>query len=282
MGILNKSLERKQADAYTRIAQNVLGTSITAAVPTPALELTKVLAISLADAWMFYDIYRIYYDERLSSQRLQDLLGDAGIIIMTGGIISYGALKVSQGFMSEFLNKIPVIGWLASGALTGSSSLLLGLAWMAFVEAQYRQALESDGRGSNAPTTKNPPDDQAKTEPKPSKPAPTQANELLPNITLELDAEGKYLPQHPANKRTLRIDGEKYQTVYQAFRAIVTNAEQEYVLEEVTDAIESALKDSFDGSVRWHLNAIKLDLEARGLIERVPNEQPQRFRVLRS
>jgi hypothetical protein len=277
MGVLNKSLERKQADAYTRIAQNVLGTSLTAAVPTPALELTKALAISVADAWMFYDIYRIYYDERLSSQRLQDLLGDAGIIIMTGGIISYGALKISQGFMSEFLNKIPVIGWVASGALTGSSSLLLGLAWMAFIESQYRQALELDKKPTSA--TKNE-SEQTGKQPETETSEPVIADALiLPEIELDLDDEGKYLPKHPANKRTLRLDGEKYQAVYQVFREIVVDAEAEYVLSEVTESIEDALSETFDGSVRWHLNAVKLDLEARGLIEQIPDAQPQRFRL---
>lgn len=278
MSVLTKSLERKQADSYARIAQNVLGTSLTAAVPTPALELTKALAISVADAWMFYDIYRIYYDERLSSQRLQDLLGDAGIIIMTGGLISYGALKVSQGMMSEFLNKIPVIGWIASGLLTGSSSLLLGLAWMAFVEAQYRQAVHLDKKKADQPST-TPEQADEELDQEADQEEAESTNFLLPDIELDLDDEGKYLPQHPENKRTLRVDGKKYQMIYQALREIVLDAEQEYILEEVTETLENKLSKTFDGSVRWHVNAVKVDLEARGLIERVPNEQPQRFRI---
>jgi hypothetical protein len=279
MNVSTKSLERKQADSYARIAQNVLGTSLTAAVPTPALELTKALAISLADAWMFYDIYRIYYDERLSSQRLQDLLGDAGVIIMTGGVISYGALKISQGMMSEFLNKIPIVGWLASGLLTGSSSLLLGLAWMAFIEGQYRQALELDKKQvkkpASTPQATTPEPAESQTEPE----APQSSADVLPDIELELDDDGKYLPQHPEGKRTLRVDGDKYQTIYQAFREIVTDSEQEYVLEDVTEAIESTLGKTFDGSIQWHVNVVKVDLEARGLIERIPNEQPQKIRL---
>ena len=32
------------------------------------------------------------------------------------------------------------------------------------------------------------------------------------------------------------------------------------------------------GSVTWHVTAVKLDLEARGLIERIPGCKPQRLR----
>lgn len=35
------------------------------------------------------------------------------------------------------------------------------------------------------------------------------------------------------------------------------------------------------GSVRWYTKAVQLDLEARGLIERVPGERPMRLREVR-
>jgi hypothetical protein len=34
------------------------------------------------------------------------------------------------------------------------------------------------------------------------------------------------------------------------------------------------------GAVNWHVTSVKLDLEARGLIERIPGTKPQRLRRL--
>ena len=103
-------LDRKRTDGLLRIAQNTVGTSLATAVPTPALELTKSIGIAAADAWMFYDIYKIYFNERLSAQRLKEMLGNAGIIIFSGGVVSYGAFRVSQSLLNEMFNALPVVG----------------------------------------------------------------------------------------------------------------------------------------------------------------------------
>lgn len=39
------------------------------------------------------------------------------------------------------------------------------------------------------------------------------------------------------------------------------------------------LQGKFDGSVGWYVTTIKLDLEARRLIERVPGKSPQRLQL---
>ncbi|NJL96100.1 MAG: hypothetical protein HC915_21395 [Anaerolineae bacterium] len=41
----------------------------------------QAAGIALADAWMFWDIYKIYYNEELSAQKLRELLNRAGIIV---------------------------------------------------------------------------------------------------------------------------------------------------------------------------------------------------------
>jgi hypothetical protein len=50
-------------------------------------------------------------------------------------------------------------------------------------------------------------------------------------------------------------------------------------LHKLPPAIAKKLPD-FDGSISWYTTTIKLDLEARGLIERVPDSQPQRQRLV--
>jgi hypothetical protein len=37
--------------------------------------------------------------------------------------------------------------------------------------------------------------------------------------------------------------------------------------------------DAFEGSVSWYVTTVKLDLETRGVVERVPGQKPQRLRL---
>jgi hypothetical protein len=45
-------------------------------------------------------------------------------------------------------------------------------------------------------------------------------------------------------------------------------------------AVERRLKGAFDGSVPWYFVTVKLDLEARGEIRRVPNSKPQVIEIV--
>jgi hypothetical protein len=44
--------------------------------------------------------------------------------------------------------------------------------------------------------------------------------------------------------------------------------------------VEEDLHDSFAGSVLWYYTTVKLDMEARGEIRRVPNSRPQVIEVV--
>ena len=43
--------------------------------------------------------------------------------------------------------------------------------------------------------------------------------------------------------------------------------------------VKKTLQDKFDGSISWHYTTVKLDLEARGIIERIPGLRPQLIRL---
>lgn len=88
----------------------------------------------------------------------------------------------------------------------------------------------------------------------------------------------KIMTLHPEDGKTgVNIDKGKYDTVKDAIVRII--GEQEKIgFMALTDAVGEHLTD-FDGSIGWYTTTVKLDLEARGIIERIPNESPQQLRL---
>jgi len=92
--------------------------------------------------------------------------------------------------------------------------------------------------------------------------------------------EDKVLTLHPDGKQGVNISKEKYETIREAMLSIL--AEQEEILfKNLPAAVDRKLEGNFDGSISWYVTSVKLDLEARGLIIRVPKSGPQRLRLCR-
>ncbi len=85
--------------------------------------------------------------------------------------------------------------------------------------------------------------------------------------------------QHPAGQQGVNIDCDKYEQVREAIIDTLEHVE-DIALHKLPPAVAKKLPD-FDGSISWYTTTIKLDLEARGLIERVPDSSPQRLRLSR-
>ncbi len=76
----------------------------------------------------------------------------------------------------------------------------------------------------------------------------------------------------------LRIDQARYASIREA---ILHNL-QDYgsmTFTQLGALVEEDLHDTFSGSVQWYYTAVKLDMEARGEIRRVPNSRPQLIEV---
>jgi hypothetical protein len=54
---------------------------------------------------------------------------------------------------------------------------------------------------------------------------------------------------------------------------------KEFTLKDFFAAIRKTMKSKFDGSISWYTTVVKLDLEARKLVVRVPNSKPHRVRL---
>ena len=87
------------------------------------------------------------------------------------------------------------------------------------------------------------------------------------------------LALHPdPGKQPTRIDQQKYQTVRDAILAILSDL-GEATFTELADELKRRIGATFDGSTTWYCTTVKLDLEARGLIERIPGSSPQILRL---
>ncbi len=88
----------------------------------------------------------------------------------------------------------------------------------------------------------------------------------------------KIMTLHPEGKTGVNIDKGKYDMVRGAILEILKENET-YPFKTLADEVASRLGDSFEGSFGWYTTSVKLDLEARGEIERLPKKSPQQLRI---
>ena len=91
-------------------------------------------------------------------------------------------------------------------------------------------------------------------------------------------SEERILTQHPQGKDGVNILKSKYDVISE-FILKTIKAHKEISFDELTDLADETLSSSFDGKVIWYMVTVKLDLEARGLIERVPKTSPHKLRL---
>lgn len=80
--------------------------------------------------------------------------------------------------------------------------------------------------------------------------------------------EGKILTLHPNGKNGARMDEKKYILIRDAILKSFDDKE-EYEFKELSTKVEEFVGANFDGFVRWYVTNIKLDLEARDILEEV-------------
>jgi hypothetical protein len=90
---------------------------------------------------------------------------------------------------------------------------------------------------------------------------------------------------HPDPKKAApRISLKKYEAVRAAIMKAVSQQEDGILFKDLDAEVARLLSpDTLEnlGSVSWYTISVKLDLEARGVIERIPGTRLQRIRVVR-
>jgi hypothetical protein len=89
-------------------------------------------------------------------------------------------------------------------------------------------------------------------------------------------AEEKILTRHPLGKSGKNISKQKYETLKKAILSALQNKEVTHT--ELFDQLNRSLRSKFSGNVSWYGETVKLDLEARKIIERT-SSKPQKYRL---
>lgn len=90
----------------------------------------------------------------------------------------------------------------------------------------------------------------------------------------------RILTKHPDGKNGVNIDIKKYQMVRNTLTFILKE-HPEITYQELNKEAITRLKGKFEGSISWYVVTVKLDMEARGIIERIPKTSPHKIRLKR-
>lgn len=93
-----------------------------------------------------------------------------------------------------------------------------------------------------------------------------------------MENDRKIMTLHPEGKKGVNLTREKYDTI----REFILNTLRktgELAFSELTCLANESLSSTFDGKVTWYVVTVKLDLEARGEIERVKGKKTQHLRL---
>jgi hypothetical protein len=88
--------------------------------------------------------------------------------------------------------------------------------------------------------------------------------------------DAKVVTRHPLGKTNKPVGKENYELFKQAIVSALKSRDLTHT--ELVAHVEKSIRDKSSGSVSWHVMTVKLDLEARNIIERT-SSKPQRYRL---
>jgi len=86
----------------------------------------------------------------------------------------------------------------------------------------------------------------------------------------------KILTKHPLGKSGKNIDRKKYDTLSKAIVSALRKDDLTHT--ELFSSLNKGLKGKFAGNISWYGETVKLDLEAKKIIERT-SSKPQKYRL---
>jgi hypothetical protein len=89
-------------------------------------------------------------------------------------------------------------------------------------------------------------------------------------------SEEKILTKHPLGKSGKNISKQKYDLLKQAIISALRG--KELTQTELFLQLGNSVQGKFSGNISWYAETVKLDLEARKIIERT-SSKPQKYRL---
>ena len=86
----------------------------------------------------------------------------------------------------------------------------------------------------------------------------------------------KILTKHPLGKSGKNISKQKYEALKKAMLTALRSRELTHT--ELFNQLNKRLRNKFAGNISWYGETVKLDLEARKMIERT-SSKPQKYRL---
>ena len=86
----------------------------------------------------------------------------------------------------------------------------------------------------------------------------------------------KILTKHPLGKSGKNIDRKKYDTLKKAILSALRKNDLTHT--ELFSRLNKSLKGKFSGNISWYGETVKLDLEAKKIIQRTASK-PQKYRL---
>ncbi len=87
----------------------------------------------------------------------------------------------------------------------------------------------------------------------------------------------RILTLHPQGKKGVNILASRYDLIKNYILAKI-DEHRDMSYADLDEMARKDLSETFDGKVGWYVVTVKLDLEARGIIERIPKSSPHRIR----
>ena len=88
--------------------------------------------------------------------------------------------------------------------------------------------------------------------------------------------EEKILTKHPLGKSGKNISKQKYETLKKAILSALRGKQLTHT--ELFKQLIKSLKGKLSGNISWYAETVKLDLEARKIVERT-SSKPQKYRL---
>jgi hypothetical protein len=133
------SLGKKRLDVAIAIAACAIGGGGISAAPTPGVEVPKQVVLTTSDIAMYTSIWKIYFEEDLSSKQVIEMLAEIGLVTVAAVGTAYIVSKATTAILCEITDWFGPAGWGIAAAIAGSLTGLFGATWAVYCDYIYRQ-----------------------------------------------------------------------------------------------------------------------------------------------